>query len=166
MPSAVRLREDYRRRASTHAPVEGRQPERVFWRWRRFREWSRAAAAKIGGMIARRCATGLSKFNASGPEGLIDQPDGRSQASPVPRNESAQFAIIVEAGPDRKKDGIVRWRMRRSQACHCRKVRRRRRRDYVGKLLRSLAPHISARPRHPAQASGSSRGLKKLSRAR
>ena len=51
----------------------------------------------------------VHRFNASDPEGLIDNwTDG-----PKPRlseEQLAEFARIVEAGPDRKKDGVVRWR--------------------------------------------------------
>jgi transposase len=66
--------------------------------------------------------------------------------------QRAQFAQIVEAGPDRAKDGVVRWRRidlkrviaeRFGVGFHPR---------YVGKLLKKLGfSHISARPRHPAQ---------------
>ena len=49
------------------------------------------------------------RFNAGGPEGLIDN----WTEGPKPRLSAAQlaeFATIVEAGPDREKDGVVRWR--------------------------------------------------------
>ena len=62
------------------------------------------------------------------------------------------MAQIVEDGPDREKDGVVRWRRidlkrviaeRFGVAFHER---------YVGKLLQKLGfSHMSARPRHPAQ---------------
>jgi transposase len=51
----------------------------------------------------------VHRFNVSGPEGLIDT---RTEG-PKPRlseEQLAQFAQIAEAGPDRAKDGIVRWR--------------------------------------------------------
>ena len=64
----------------------------------------------------------------------------------------AEVARIVEAGPDREKDGVVRWRrvdLKRVIAetfgvdIHER---------YVGKLLKKLGfSHMSARPRHPGQ---------------
>ena len=69
----------------------------------------RAAAAKIGGMDRQTLRDWVHRFNASGPEGLIDNPT----EGPKPRlsaEQLAQFAKIVEAGPDREKDGIVRWR--------------------------------------------------------
>ena len=69
----------------------------------------RGSAAKIGGMDRQTLRDWVHRFNASGPEGLIDnRPEG-----PKPRlsaGQLAQFARIVEAGPDREKDGVVRWR--------------------------------------------------------
>ena len=74
---------------------------------------------------------------------------------PKPRlsaEQVAEFAVIVETGPDRERDGVVRWRRadlkrviagRFGVAFHER---------YVGKLLKKLGfSHMSARPRHPAQ---------------
>ena len=51
----------------------------------------------------------VHRFNASGPDGLIDN----WTEGPKPRlseEQLAQFAQIVEAGPDREVDGVVRWR--------------------------------------------------------
>src|SRR5665811_1622625 len=111
----------------------------------------RAEAAKIGGMDRQTLRDWVHRFNASGPEGLVDKRTG----GPKPRlseEQLAQFAKIVEAGPDREKDGVVRWRRidlkhviadRFGVDFHPR---------YVGKLLKKLGfSHISARPRHPAQ---------------
>ena len=108
----------------------------------------------------------VHRFNASGPQGLIDN----WTEGPKPRlseQQLAQFAQIVEAGPDREKDGVVRWRRidlkwviaeRFGVAFHER---------YVGKLLKKLGfSHISARPRHPAQDERIVEGFKKTSRAR
>ena len=51
----------------------------------------------------------VHRFNAAGPEGLIDN----WTEGPKPRLSAGQwadFAAIVEAGPDRERDGVVRWR--------------------------------------------------------
>ena len=74
---------------------------------------------------------------------------------------------LVEAGPDREKDGVVRWRRidlkwviaeRFGVAFHER---------YVGKLLHKLGfSHMSARPRHPAQDERIVEAFKKTFRAR
>ena len=112
----------------------------------------RGSAAKIGGMDRQTVRDWVHRFNGSGPEGLIDNwTDG-----PKPRLSAAQLAEvtrIVEAGPDREKDGVVRWRRiglkrviaeRFGVAFHER---------YVGKLLKKLGfSHMSARP--PPSGSG------------
>jgi putative transposase len=69
----------------------------------------RGSAATSGGMDRQTLRDWVHRFNASGPKGLIDNwtegPKARLSAEQL-----AQFAQIVEAGPDRKKDGVVRWR--------------------------------------------------------
>ena len=74
---------------------------------------------------------------------------------------------IVEAGPDREKDGVVRWR----QIDLKRVIAERFGVDFhqrcVGKLLQKLGfSHISARPRHPAQDERFVEAFKKTSRSR
>ena len=84
----------------------------------------RGSAAKIGGMDRQTLRDWVHRFNRSGPEGLIDN----WTEGPKPRlseEQLAQFAQIVEGGPDREK----RWRRpvaaHRSQAGDRRAVRRR-----------------------------------------
>ena len=112
---------------------------------------SRADAAAIGLMDRQTLRDWVHRFNAQGPDGLID----RKSPGPKPKLTSAQLATlreIVTAGPDRAKDGVVRWRCADLAAV----IRTRFGADYhessVGKLLRSLGySHISARPQHPKQ---------------
>jgi transposase len=69
----------------------------------------RGAAAKIAGIKRQTLRDWVHRFNASGPEGLIDN----WTESPKPRlslEQLTQFAQIVEAGLDREIDGVVRWR--------------------------------------------------------
>ena len=69
----------------------------------------RGTAAKIGGMDRQTLRDWVHRFNAVGPEGLSDN----WTEGPKPRlsaEQLAQFAQIVEAGPDRERDGVVRWR--------------------------------------------------------
>jgi transposase len=64
----------------------------------------------------------------------------------------AQFAQIVEAGPDREKDGVVRWRRTDLKRVIAERFGVDFHPGYVGKLLQKLGfSHISARPLHPAQ---------------
>src|SRR5271155_5660128 len=146
------------RASHARSPIEGRQPE------------PSSAVAGCGSRWNGPGGGGEDRRHgspdASGPEGLIEN---RPEV-PKPRlsaEQLAQFAKIVEAGPDRKKDGIVRWRridLKRVIAerfgvdFHSR---------YVGKLLKKLGfSHISARPRHPSQDERIVEGFKKTARAR
>ena len=112
MPSAVRLREDYsaeelRRLARRSKDVN--QSRRLLSLAAVRDGMDRGAAAKVGGMDRQTLRDWVHRFNASGPEGLIDN----WTAGPKPRLSEAQlaeFATIVEAGLDREKDGVVRWR--------------------------------------------------------
>ena len=66
----------------------------------------RGAAAKVGGMDRQTLRAWVHRFNALGPEGLIDN----WTQGPKPRlsaEQLAEVAQIVEAGPDREKDGVV-----------------------------------------------------------
>jgi hypothetical protein len=112
MPSAVRLREDYSSESFGGWPGGRRPSARAggCCRWLRSgTAWTEVRRRRSAAWTARRCATGCIRFNASGPEGLIDNwTDG-----PKPRLSAAQpaeFAQVVDAGPDREKDGVVRWR--------------------------------------------------------
>jgi transposase len=77
------------------------------------------------------------------------------------------LAQIVEAGPDRERDGVVRWRRIDLKGVIAEKFSVDFHPRYVGKLLKKLGfSHISTRPRHPAQDERIVEGFKKTSRAR
>src|SRR6201987_4606098 len=169
MPSAVRLREDYSAeelRTLARRSKDVSQIRRLLALAAVRDGMDRAAAAKIGGMDRQTLRDWVHRFNASGPEGLIDN----WTEGPKPRlspEQLAEFATIVEAGPDREVDGVVRWRRidlkrviveRFGVDFHPR---------YVGKLLKKLGfSHISARPRHRAQDERTAEAFKKTSRTR
>ena len=112
----------------------------------------RGSAAKIGGMDRQTLRDWVHRFNGSGLEGLVDN----WTEGPKPRlsaEQLAQFAQIVEAGPDREKDGVVRWRRLDLKRVIAERFGVDFHPRYIGKLLKKLGfSHISARPRHPAQA--------------
>ena len=107
----------------------------------------------------------IHRFNASGPEGLFDN----WTEGPKPRlseEHLAQFAKIVEVGPDREIDGVVRWRRIDLKRVIAERFGVDFHPRYVGKLLKKLGfSHISARPRHPMQDERIVEGFKKTSRA-
>jgi len=112
MPSAVRLREDYSARelrALARWSKDANQSRRLLSLAAVQDGMDRGSAAKIGGMDRQTLRDWVHRFNASGPDGLIDN----WTEGPKPRlsvEQLAQFAQIVEAGPDRQVDGVVRWR--------------------------------------------------------
>jgi transposase len=154
MPAAVRLREDFSAdelRALARRSKDVSQSRRLLALAAVREGKDRAEAAKAGGMDRQTLRDWVHRFNANGPEGLFDQwGDG-----PKPRlsaEQLAELAGIVDAGPDRERDGVVRWRRVDLQ----RVIKERFGVDfherYVGTLLKKLGfSHISARPHHPAQ---------------
>jgi len=109
----------------------------------------RGSAAKIGGMDRQTLRDWVHRFNAAGPEGLIDN---WTEGLRLSAEQLVEFATIVEAGPDRAKDGVVRWRRLDLKRVLAERFGVEFHERYVGKLLKKLGfSHMSARPRHPAQ---------------
>ena len=154
MPSAVRLREDYSAkelRALARRSKDVNQSRRLLSLAAVRDGMDRGGAAKIGGMDRQTLRDWVHRFNASGPQGLI----ANWTEGPKPRlseEQLTQFAQIVEAGPDREEDGLVRWRRIDLKRVIAERFGVDFHPRYVGKLLKKLGfSHISARPRHPAQ---------------
>jgi transposase len=127
---------------------------------------SRAEAAKIGGMDRQTLRDWVHRFNAHGPAGLKDN---RRRGNPrrLSAAQQAELTEIVETGPDRAVEGVVRWRRIDLQ----RVIEERFGVEYhertIGKLLKALGfSHISARPRHPKQDGEVIQAFKKTSPAR
>ncbi len=169
MPSAVRLREDYS--AEEHRGLARRsktvnQSRRLLSLAAVRDGMDRCAAAKIGGVDRQTLRDWAHRFNALGPEGLIDN----WTKGPKPRlsaGQLAQFAQIVQAGPDRQVDGVVRWRRLDLKRVIAERFGVDFHERYVGTLLKKIGfSHISARPRHPAQDERIVEAFKKTSRAR
>ena len=154
MPSAVRLREDYSAaalRALARRSKDVNQSRRLLSLAAVRDGMDRGAAARIGGMDRQTLRDWVHRFNADGPEGLLDH----WTSGPVRRlgpEQLAEVAGIVEAGPDREKDGVVRWRRVDLKHVIAERFGVNYHERYVGKLLKKLGfSHISARPRHPKQ---------------
>ena len=169
MSGAVNLREDFSAeelRALAKRSRDANQSRRLLSLAAIRDGKDRGEAAKIGAMDRQTLRDWVHRFNVSGPEGLVDN---RTEG-PKPRlseEQLAQFAKIVEAGPDHETDGIVRWRRVDLKRVIAEKFGVDFHPRYVGKLLKKLGfSHISARPRHPAQDERIVEGFKKTSRAR
>ena len=168
MPSAVRLREDYSAkelRGLARRSKDVNQSRRLLSLAAVRDGMDRGSAAKIGGMDRQTLRDWVHRFNRSGPEGLIDN----WTEGPKPRlseEQLAEFAAIVETGPNRKVDGVVRWRRIDLKRVIVEKFGVDYHQRYIGKLLKKLGfSHISARPRYPAQDERIVEAFKKTSRA-
>jgi transposase len=97
----------------------------------------RGQAAKIGGMDRQALPDWVHRFKPAGPDGLIDN----WTSAPMPRlspDQLAEFAKIVETGPDRKVDGVVRWRRIDLKRVIAERFGVNYHQRYVGKLLKKL----------------------------
>jgi len=169
MPAAVKLREDFsaeQLRALARRSRNVHQSRRLLSLAAVCEGKDRGEAARIGGMDRQTLRDWVHRFNAAGPEGLFDNwtvgPKSR-----LSTEQLAAFAKIVAGGPDREKDGVVRWRR-----IDLKRVIKERfgvdfHERYVGTLLKKLGfSHIGARPRHPAQNAEIVEAYKKTSKRR
>ena len=70
---------------------------------------TRTEAAKIGGVGLQIIRDWVLRFNARGPDGLLD---GKSTGQPSKLNDTQRQAIagMIESGPIPAVHGVVRWR--------------------------------------------------------
>jgi len=154
MPSALKLRTDYSatdlRRLARRAR-DNNQSRRLLSLAAVIDGMNRTDAARIGGMDRQTLRDWVHRFNEQGPEGLRDIHSGGVEPRLSPE-QLTELAAIVEAGPDREKDGVVRWRRVDLQRVVKERFGVEFCERYIGTLLKRLGfSHISPRPRHPAQ---------------
>jgi transposase len=169
MPAAVKLREDFsaeQLRALARRSKDVNQSRRLLSLAAVRDGKDRGEAARIGGMDRQTLRHWVHRFNAAGPEGLFDNwTDGPK--SRLSAEQLAEFAKIVEAGPDRERDGVVRWRRVDLKRVIGERFGVDFHERYVWTLLKKLGfSHVSARPRHPAQDARIVEAYKKTSRRR
>ncbi len=124
---------------------------------------SRAEAARIGGMDRQTLRDWVHRFNERGPKGSRT---AWSKGHPprLSAEQLAELAEIVETGPDRAVDGVVRWRRVDLQQVVAERFGVAYHERTIGKLLKQLGfSHVSARPRHPAQDDETVAAFKKTS---
>ena len=124
---------------------------------------TRGAAAKIGGVGLQTVRDWVLRFNAGGPEGLIDpKPPGKT----AKLNDRQRRALVqvVEAGPDPAIHGVVRWRLADLVQWVWEDFRIQISVQTLSRELRALGfRKLSARPRHYAQDAGAMAAFKKTS---
>ena len=125
----------------------------------------RSEAAALGGMDRQTLRDWVHRFNAEGPDGLLDRKEG-GRPSKLTAAQKEDLAAIVEAGPDREETGLVRWRRVDLKAVIEERFAVIYNERSVSRLLHELGfSHISARPLHPAQKAWVLEDFKKTSRA-
>jgi transposase len=169
MPSAVRVRTDFKPselRRLAASSKHANQSRRLLSLAAVLEGMSRGDAARIGGMDRQTLRDWVHRFNEQGPDGLKDI---RSKGHPprLTADELKAFAAIVETGPDRARDGVVRWRRIDLQRVIQERFGVVYHERTVGKILKQIGfSHVSARPRHPGQKEETIAAFKKTLRRR
>jgi transposase len=124
---------------------------------------SRTKAALIGGVTLQIVRDWVVKFNAHGPDGLIDR---KAPGQPPRLNDThrAALAQIIESGPIPAIHGVVRWRIIDLCQWLWEEFQVSIAEQTLSRELRAMKfRKLSARPRHHAQAEGAIEVFKKPS---
>ena len=125
---------------------------------------SRAAAAGIGGVTRQIIRDWVLRFNADGPDGLIDR-KAPGQPSRLNETHRAALAAAIESGPIPAVHGVVRWRIVDLCQWLWDEFRVSVSKQTLGRELRAMRYRkLSARPRHHGQVEGAIEAFKKSSR--
>lgn len=154
MGAAIPLRTDYdgaTLRRLAKASSDGNQTRRLLSLAEIYDNGSRSDAARIGGVGLQVIRDWVLRFNARGPDGLIDRrPPG--QRPKLDDAQRAALARIVDDGPIPAVHGVVRWRLKDLALWIFEEFGIALDETTVGRTLRAIGfRKLSARPRHYAQ---------------
>ena len=124
---------------------------------------TRTEAAKIGGVGLQIIRDWVVRFNARGPDGLLN---GRPPGAPSKLNDAQRRAIVqmIESDPIPAIHGVVRWRLIDLVQWVFEEFRVTVAKQTLSRELRALGYRkLSARPRHHAQTAGAIEDFKKTS---
>ena len=164
MAAAIGLRDDYGwggLRAAAKRSKDGPQARRLLALAAIYDGATRTEAAKIGGVGLQVVRDWVVKFNAQGPDGLIDR---KAPGQPPRLNGAhrAALAAIIESGPIPAIHGVVRWRIVDLCQWIFEEFRVVVSEQTLSRVLRKTGYRkLSARPRHHAQADGAIEDFKK-----
>ena len=122
----------------------------------------RTEAAKIGDVTLQIVRDWVAKFNAHGPDGLINR---KSPGQPSRLNDThrAAIAAMIESGPIPAIHGVVRWRVVDLRQRIFEEYRVTVAKQTLSRELRAMGYRkLSTRPRHHAQAEGAIEEYKKI----
>jgi transposase len=121
---------------------------------------SRSEAARIGDVTLQAVRDWVLRFNAAGPEGLVDR-KAPGQPSRLTDAHRAALARVIESGPTPAIHGVVRWRLIDLGQWLWEAFRVSVSKQTLSREVRALGYRkISARPRHHAQAEGAVEGFR------
>jgi len=164
MPIGLRTDFDARlARAAAKRSKDGPQARRLLALAAIYDGATRTQAAEIGGVTLQIVRDWVVKFNAQGPDGLIDRkPPG--QPSRLNNTHRAALIAIIESGPIPAVHGVVRWRIVDLCQWMFEEFRVTIAKQTLSRELRAMGYRkLSARPRHHAQADGAIEDFKKVS---
>src|ERR1700737_1618685 len=125
---------------------------------------TRTDAGKIGGVGFQIIRDWVLRFNARGPDGLLD---GKAPGRPSKLDDGQRRVIarMIESGPIPAIHGVVRWRLIDLAQWIFEEFRLTIAKQTLSRELRAMGYRkLSARPRHHAQAEGAIENFKKASR--
>ena len=160
----VPLRPDFdaaRVRQAARESKDGNQVRRLLALAAVYDGASRTDAAAIGGVTLQIVRDWVLRFNAHGPQGLIDR-KAPGQPSRLDAKHRAALAGVIESGPIPAIHGVVRWRIIDLCQWVWEEFHISVSKQTLGRELRAMGYRkLSARPRHHAQAAGAIEAFKK-----
>ncbi|MGG6893647.1 IS630 family transposase [Rhizobium sp. BR 315] len=154
MGSALRLRTDYvgdDLRKAARLSKDAAQTRRLLALAQIYDGATRGEAARVGGVTVQIVRDWVERFNAQGPEGLLNvkAPGKRPKLNDDQRQELRR---LVEKGPIPAIHGVVRWRLKDLARLIFEDYRISLDESTVGRELKAMGfAKLSARPRHYAQ---------------
>src|SRR5215204_7675322 len=98
-------------RAIARRSKDGPQARRLLALAAIYEGGTRSEAARIGGVGLQIVRDWVVRFNAHGPEGLIDR-KAPGPASKLNEDQRRALSALVESGPIPAIHGVVRWRLK------------------------------------------------------
>ena len=163
---AVLLRGDFdasRLRGLAKKTKDGPQARRLLALAAIYDGATRTEAAKIGGVGLQIIRDWVLRFNARGPDGLLD---GKAPGRPCKLDDGQRQTIVrmIENGPIPAIHGVVRWRLIDLAQWIFEEFRITIAKQTLSRELRAMGYRkLSARPRHHAQTEGVIEDFKKTS---
>ena len=164
MRRGIELRQDYdaaRLRALAKATRNAGQSRRLLALAEIYDGGTRTKAARVGGVGLQTVRDWVVRFNARGPEGLID---GKAPGNICKLSTHHREALLtlVESGLIPAAHGVVHWRLKNLVQWLLDQLRMAVSETIVGRKLRALGfRSLSARPRHHAKSEAAVAAFKK-----